>query len=422
MSDASPKPTVVIVGGGFAGVGCAEGARGPRRTVTLIDRMNYHHSSSRCCYQVATAELGVADVARPIRAIVRKPRPFDASQLDGDGRRRGDPHGDDRRRPARRSAATTSSSPPARGPTSSTPPGAERARVPLYTVNRPKAWQQAFRAPRSRQRTNRERIDEGGSTSSSSGRGPTGVETAGRARRSPESSDGPHAYHSFDITGAGLHGRSRPVVLAAFSDKAHEYAAGKLQHRGVELLLGIGVPRSRGPVRHLSDGTEILTGASCRGPAAFRPPGSRAHGAAAGRGGASAREADLLPTATHNGYVIGDIASDPRPRGKHPPAARVRRAAEPAIGRPRTSSPTCRRRGRTPVPLPGQGDHGDDRRRRSRGRDGQHHHELHGHVAFCAWLGVHAYLMSGSRTTVDVHRVGQRLHRLEPGQLDHRGP
>ena len=32
---------------------------------------------------------------------------------------------------------------------------------------------------------------------------------------------------------------------------------------------------------------------------------------------------------------------------------------------------------------------------------GKHHHELHGHVAFCAWLGVHAYLMSGSRTRID---------------------
>ena len=32
---------------------------------------------------------------------------------------------------------------------------------------------------------------------------------------------------------------------------------------------------------------------------------------------------------------------------------------------------------------------------------GKHHHELHGHVAFAAWLGVHAWLMSGVRTRVD---------------------
>ena len=32
---------------------------------------------------------------------------------------------------------------------------------------------------------------------------------------------------------------------------------------------------------------------------------------------------------------------------------------------------------------------------------GQHHHELHGTVAFLTWLGVHAWLMSGVRPRVD---------------------
>ena len=32
---------------------------------------------------------------------------------------------------------------------------------------------------------------------------------------------------------------------------------------------------------------------------------------------------------------------------------------------------------------------------------GGHHHELHGHVAFMAWLGVHAWLMSGIHQRVD---------------------
>jgi NADH dehydrogenase len=32
---------------------------------------------------------------------------------------------------------------------------------------------------------------------------------------------------------------------------------------------------------------------------------------------------------------------------------------------------------------------------------GAHHHELHGHVGFAAWLGVHASLMSGVRQRVD---------------------
>jgi NADH dehydrogenase len=32
---------------------------------------------------------------------------------------------------------------------------------------------------------------------------------------------------------------------------------------------------------------------------------------------------------------------------------------------------------------------------------GEHRHELHGAVAFAAWLGVHVYLMSGVRQRVD---------------------
>ena len=32
---------------------------------------------------------------------------------------------------------------------------------------------------------------------------------------------------------------------------------------------------------------------------------------------------------------------------------------------------------------------------------GKGHHELHGRVAFAAWLGVHAWLMSGVRQRVD---------------------
>ncbi|MCB1004031.1 MAG: hypothetical protein KDB35_07565, partial [Acidimicrobiales bacterium] len=33
---------------------------------------------------------------------------------------------------------------------------------------------------------------------------------------------------------------------------------------------------------------------------------------------------------------------------------------------------------------------------------GAHRHELHGHLAFTAWLGVHALLMSGTRERVDL--------------------
>jgi NADH dehydrogenase len=61
----------VIVGGGFAGLAAAKGlGRLPVR-VTLVDRAN-HHLFQPLLYQVATAALNPADIARPIRSILRR--------------------------------------------------------------------------------------------------------------------------------------------------------------------------------------------------------------------------------------------------------------------------------------------------------------------------------------------------------------
>jgi NADH:ubiquinone reductase (H+-translocating) len=64
-------PNVVIVGGGFAGIEAAKALAGARSQVTLIDRHN-HHCFQPLLYQVATAALSPADVAWPIRHILRR--------------------------------------------------------------------------------------------------------------------------------------------------------------------------------------------------------------------------------------------------------------------------------------------------------------------------------------------------------------
>jgi NADH dehydrogenase len=67
---ANEGPQVVIVGAGFGGLATAKALAYTTANVTLIDRRN-HHLFQPLLYQVATAGLSPAQVAAPIRAIVR---------------------------------------------------------------------------------------------------------------------------------------------------------------------------------------------------------------------------------------------------------------------------------------------------------------------------------------------------------------
>jgi NADH:ubiquinone reductase (H+-translocating) len=64
-------PRVVIIGGGFGGLYAARALRNAPVRVTLIDRRNYHLFQP-LLYQVATAALSPADIAAPIRQVLRK--------------------------------------------------------------------------------------------------------------------------------------------------------------------------------------------------------------------------------------------------------------------------------------------------------------------------------------------------------------
>lgn len=69
--DARPAPHVVIVGAGFGGLAAATELARYDVDVTLVDRQN-HHLFQPLLYQVATAGLSPADVAAPIRSIVKR--------------------------------------------------------------------------------------------------------------------------------------------------------------------------------------------------------------------------------------------------------------------------------------------------------------------------------------------------------------
>ena len=65
------KPRIVIVGAGFGGLAAAEGLKHIPVDVTLIDRQN-HHLFQPLLYQVATAGLSPADIAWPVRHLLRR--------------------------------------------------------------------------------------------------------------------------------------------------------------------------------------------------------------------------------------------------------------------------------------------------------------------------------------------------------------
>lgn len=71
MHSESQRPQVVIVGAGFAGLEASRALAKVDVDVTLVDAYN-HHCFQPLLYEVATAALSPADVAWPIRAIVRE--------------------------------------------------------------------------------------------------------------------------------------------------------------------------------------------------------------------------------------------------------------------------------------------------------------------------------------------------------------
>lgn len=67
----SSSPRVVIVGAGFGGLAVAKALGGQPVQVTVLDREN-HHLFQPLLYQVATAGLSPANIAQPVRSILRR--------------------------------------------------------------------------------------------------------------------------------------------------------------------------------------------------------------------------------------------------------------------------------------------------------------------------------------------------------------
>jgi len=388
--DSGRTPHVVIVGAGFAGLGCARELAKHDVRVTLLDQHNYHQFQP-LLYQVATSQLATTDIAFDIRQGFRKHPNVDVKMtkvvaadpdarsvtFDDGGSIKGD-----------YLVVAAGSQPNFFGT-----PGAEHS-FPLYSLDDAQRLRSRIIALYEDADKDPSLIDRGALTFVIVGAGATGTEVAGALSEMIRDVM-PTEYHDLAVQRSKIilvdHGHA---VLAPFSDKAHEYAAKALQRGGVQLRLGTGVTEIRDDAVSLSDGTSIPTRCVIWGGGLMAAPLAGSVGVGQGRGGRIDVEPDLTVPEFPKVYALGDFANIPSSEGgPFPQLGSValqsgQWAAKNILadieGKPRRG---FHYHDKGIMAMIGKG--------AAVAEVGEHRHELHGAIAFSAWLGVHVVLLSG---------------------------
>jgi NADH:ubiquinone reductase (H+-translocating) len=389
---------VVVVGGGFAGVGAVKRlAREDSVKVTLIDRNNYHQFQP-LLYQVATSQLASSDIAFSLRKLFRNHQNVDVKLgevVDLDPATRTVTLAD-----GERFAGDSLMIGAGSRPNFFRTPGAEEHALPLYSLDDAtrlrsrilEVFEAADRDP--------SLIDQGALTFVVVGGGPTGVELAG-ALADLIAETMTVEYHHLAVSAARIHLVDLAhTLLGAFSDRAHDYAAKVLGRKGVRLHLGVAVNEIGAGHVTLSDGSTIRTRCVVWGGGIQAPVVAAKGDLPRGRGGRIDVLPDLSVAGAEGVYAIGDNANIPGPDGQAYPqlgsvalqsgtwaAANI---IADAAGNPRTA---FHYKDKGIMAMIGRG--------AAIAEVGAHRHELHGAIAFSAWLGVHAALMTGVRNRID---------------------
>jgi NADH:ubiquinone reductase (H+-translocating) len=385
------RTEVVIVGGGFAGVGCANRLAGRDDVrVTIFDKNGFHQFQP-LLYQVATAELTREDIVFDLDDLFAEHDnvtavPVEVTATD----------------PASRTVTLADGSVVAADilvlaagaqPNFFQTPGAPDIAFPLYSLDD---------AQRVRSRVIQlfedvagepALVDAGALNFVIVGAGPTGIEIAGALSELIHDVM-PHRYPDMEID------RARVVIvdhgdnpLAAFSDAAHAYARKQLRHRGVELMVGAGVAEVGRDHVTLTDGTVIPTHLTVWGGGEMAADVVARSGVDVGRGGRVTVQPDLSVDGYPGVYAVGDAANIPGPSGEIlPQLGSVAQQSGDWVGR--TIIASIEGEKTEPFEYHDKGIMAMIGRRAAVAEIGEHRHELHGRVAFAAWLGVHAALLS----------------------------
>ncbi len=391
---------VVVVGGGFAGVACAGRLAGKGIHVTLLDRNNYSQFQP-LLYQVATAQLPVNEVARPLRETFRKRHTVDVKMADATSI-------DPRENVVSCSDGTTFSGDYivlAMGsqPNFFSTPGADSNAFPLYSVlDAERLRSRVFEVFEDADR-NVDLIEHGILNFVVVGAGATGVESAG-ALADLINDVMPERFHDISLEEARVYLIDpAPVVLAPFSDRAHAYGEKLLKKKRVHIELGVSAKQILADKVILSDGREIATRTVVWAGGIQAAPLAAHAGVPQGHGGRIDVEPDLTVKGFPKMYALGDVANTLDPDGKPFPqlgsvALQAGKCAADNIIADSAGKP------RSPFHYRDKGIMAMIGRNAAVAEIGSSRRELHGPVAFLSWLGVHAWLLPGFRTRLTAIR------------------
>ena len=251
-----PPKRVVVVGGGFGGLGCARSLADHEDVhVTLIDRNNYHQFQP-LLYQVATSVLPTEDVAFPLREVFKKEHDVEIKL------------GEVTAVDPRTKTVSTATGETYQGdflvlaagsqPNFFKTPGAEHA-FPLYSVEDAERLRTRIISAFEEADRDDSLIEDGVLNFVIVGGGATGTEIAGAIADMIHGSVAA-SYPDLALSASRVfiydHG---DFLLAPFSEGGHEYAAKILQKNGVRLRLGHSIKEVGAGHVVDSEGTTIRT-------------------------------------------------------------------------------------------------------------------------------------------------------------------
>jgi NADH dehydrogenase len=386
----------VIVGGGFAGLKCADklAAHADLR-VTLIDKNNYHQFQP-LLYQVATAQLGPSDVAFMLSSVLKEHLNIDVKMAEvtsADLATRTVTTADGSSYQGDFLVLAAGSRPNFFGT-----PGVETNAFPLYSLRQAEILRSRILAIFESADRDPTLIKEGALNFVVVGGGPTGTEIAGALADMIDDTM-KSEYRDLPVQRAKIilvdHGK---IVLGPFTEKSQRYAAKMLAQRGVELRFGVAVKEVAPDGAILSDGTKILSHCVIWA-GGLQASAISETGIALGLGGRIDVQPDLTVPGFPSVYALGDFANiagaDGRPLPQLASVAEqcgkscAQNIAADIAGQPRQ-----------PFHYFDMGIMAMIGRNAAVAEIGRRHHELEGVIAFAAWLGVHAALLSTSRAKI----------------------